>query len=71
MAGWCELSEEVSFILQAKKTNQGSCSERAAATLPFGKVGGSFLRSQNAAKHLLCGEMNIRSCWQPYIAKYP
>lgn len=71
MAGWYGLLEEASFILQSENTNQDSCFKRAAVTLPFGKVGGSFLLAQNPVNIFLCGEINIQPCWQPYIAKYP
>lgn len=71
MAGWYGLPEEVSFIPQTGKTNQGSCFTRAATVLLFGKTGGSFLLSQNSVKNRLCVEINIQFCWQPYIAKYP
>lgn len=71
MAGWYGFSKEVSFISQTRKANQSSYFKRAVATLPFGKVGGSFLLSQNSVKIFLRGEINIQFCWQPYIAKYP
>lgn len=42
MAGWHGLLKEVSFIPKTGKANRSSYAKRAATTLPFGKVVGSF-----------------------------
>lgn len=69
--GWYGLLDEVSFIPQTGKTNQSSYFKRAAATLPFGKVGGSFLLFQKRVKNDPSIWKTAWFCWQPYIAKYP